>query len=157
MKRQRIEKAVEVIQYAIKNQVSVKEASVKCGLSDTYVKNVKADVKKGYKRGYISESLYNLFFEPYLEYCSSFIGTKSSTQSPTEKVSEPNKPRDIPRSGGRESFRDNGNNAEYEWVGGSNYGSDHVRTLDQLMAAAEVDLDVWKVKDHLINKWDVTS
>ena len=41
MKRQRIEQAVEVIKYAIEEGISVKEASIKCGYSDTYVKNVK--------------------------------------------------------------------------------------------------------------------
>jgi len=33
--QERIERAVEIIEYAIKNQVSVKEASVRCGFSNT--------------------------------------------------------------------------------------------------------------------------
>ena len=160
MKRQRIEKAVEVIQYAIKNQVSVKEASVKCGLSDTYVKNVKADVKKAYKANRLSQVLHDKFFNPYMEYCNTFVGTKADTdrKAPvsSSKVEEPNKPKDLPKAGNRESFRDKGYEADFEWVGGGNYPKDHVRTLEQLMAASEVDLDVWKVKDHLLNKWDVT-
>lgn len=158
MKRQRIEKAVEVINYAIKNQVSVKEASVMCGLSDTYVKNVKADVKKAYKASQLSKVLYDKFFEPYLEYCNTFIGTKTDTKKPVSglRISEPNKPKDLPKAGNRESFREKGNEAEFEWVGGSNYGSDHVRTLDQLLDATEVNRDEWKVKDFLVNKWDVT-
>ena len=156
MKRQRIENAVEVIKYAIRNQMSVKEASKLCGFSDTYVKNVKADVKYAYKNGKLSKVLYDKFFEPYLEYCNSFVGS-SSTQAPEAKVSEPNKPKDLPKAGNRESFRDKGNEAEYEWVGGANYGSDHVRTLEQLLAATEINQDEWKVKDTLINKWDVTS
>jgi len=156
MKRQRIEKAVEVINYAIENQVSVKIASVRCGLSDTYIKNVKADVKKAYKNGYITKGLYDMFYTPYLGYCNTFIGGATTT-APEARVSEPNRPKDIPNSGGRESFRDKGQTAEYEWVGGANYPSDHVRTLDQLLAATQVNTKEWKVKDTTLNKWDVTS
>ena len=42
MTEKRIEKAIEVINYAIENNISVKEASTKCGYANTYVKNVKA-------------------------------------------------------------------------------------------------------------------
>jgi len=159
MKRRRIEKAVEVIEYAIKNQVSVKEASVKCGLSDTYVKNVKADIIYAHKKGRISTELHQMFMSAYQDYLSIPMAQKPGprTEQSQSRQAEPNKPNDLPKEGGRESFRQNGNNAEYEWVGGSNYPKDHVRTLDQLLAASQVDTDTWKVKDHLINKWDVTS
>ena len=158
MKRRRIEKAVEVIKYAINNQVSVKEASVKCGLSDTYVKNVKADVQKGYRKGNISIELFDLFFDTYNEYTKFFVSSISKPNPASNlRVSEPNKPKDLPKSGGRESFRQKSNTeAEYEWVGGDNYGTDHVRTLEQLMEASQVDMEEWNVKDYLVNKWDVT-
>ena len=159
MKRRRIEKAVQVIEYAIVNQVSVKEASRQCGLSDTYVKNVKADVAWARKKGKISNELYDMFMEAYQKYVSMPMALKPGprTEQTKSKESEPNKPKDIPKAGNRESFRQKGSEAEFEWVGGSNYGKDHVRTLDQLLDASQVDLDVWKVKDHLLNKWDVTS
>lgn len=31
-----------------------------------------------------------------------------------------------------------------------------IRTLDQLLKECEVDLDIWKVDRHVVNKWDVT-
>ncbi len=156
MKRQRIENAISIIRYAIRNQVSVKEASKLSGYSDTYVKNIKSDLKKAYKSGRMTKEVYDSFYGPYLEYCNTFVGSPSTT-SPEGKVSEPNKPKDIPKSGGRESFRVKGYEAEYEWVGGANYPSDHVRTLDQLLAATQVNQEEWKTKDVLLNKWDVTS
>jgi len=158
MKRQRIENAVEVIDYAIKNQVSVKEASVKCGLSDTYIKNVKADVYKSRKKGTISDTNYNMFETVYAKYRDGFVlqTTPQLVQSTPSKALEPNKPRDIPKTGNRESFKTDGNDADFEWVGSSNYSKDHVHTLDQLLKATQVDLDTWKVSRHEVNKWDVT-
>lgn len=158
MKRQRIEKAVEVINYAIKNQMSVKEASVKCGLSDTYLKNVKAGVYSARKKGKISDTNYNMFNEAYIKYSDNFVGTTTPqlVQSSPSRSSEPNKPKDIPKAGNRESFKMDGNNADFEWIGGSNYSRDHVHTLDQLLAASNVDLETWKVARHEVNKWDVT-
>jgi len=154
---QRINNAIEIIEYAITNQVSVKEASVLCGFSDTYVKNIKALVSQKFEAGELGIILYNKFQKKYLNYVNmkGFVKTPTPTE-PKEVISEPNKPKDIPRTGGRESFREKGNEAEYEWVGGSNYPSDHIRTLDQLLAACDVDSEVWKVKDTILNKWDVT-
>lgn len=158
MKRVRLENALEIINYAIKHRVSVKEASKFCGFSDTYLKNVKADVygtsTKGKK---VTEEQYNIFNNAYMDY----VNMSNAKTPPLEmtingKLFEPNKPKDIPKDGGRESFRQNGNDAEFEWVGGSNYSVDHVHTLPQLLGAANVDSETWKVKDHLINKWDVT-
>jgi len=153
----RIENAVEIIQYAIKHQVSVKEASVGCGYSDTYVKNIKAMVYQKFDEGELDINLYNKFNKPFMEYVKMRkSGTKKIVYNVSETISEPNKPKNLPKAGNRESFRQKGNEAEYEWVGGDNYPSDHVRTLDQLLAATQVDRDEWNVKDFLINKWDVT-
>jgi len=156
----RIENAVNIIEYAMANQVSVKEASVRCGFSDTYVKNIKAMVGQKFREGELSIAFYNKFKKPYQNYVDlkGFV-VHPVTNKPERlvgEVSEPNKPKDIPKTGNRESFRQKGNTAEFEWVGGSNYPDDHVRTLEQLLAACEVDTNVWKVKDALVNKWDVT-
>ena len=154
---QRIDNAIEIIEYAIKNQVSVKEASVLCGFSDTYVKNIKAMVGQRFEAGELTIKTHDRFIKKYTSYVNmkGFVKTPTPTE-PKEIVSEPNKPKDIPKSGGRETFRDKGYEAEYEWVGGANYPKDHIRTLDQLMAAGQVDLEKWKVKDTIFNKWDVT-
>jgi len=152
--QERIENAVEIIEYAIKNQVSVKEASVKCGFSDTYVKNIKAMVNQKFNDGELNINQYNMFQKPYQNYIEmkEFGGTTSE-----DGVSAPNKPRDLPK-GNKESFNQkNDNEAEYEWIGSHNYPRDHVRTLPQLLAATQVDLDLWKVTSHIVNKWDVTS
>jgi len=159
--QKRIDNAIQIIDYAIKNNVSAKEASVKCGFSDTYLKNIKALVYQKFNEGSLEISLYKKFHNAYQNYVKSRKESSKEFQKTEEKKtygSEPNKPKDLPKSGNRESFKQKTDNeAEYEWVGGSNYPFDHVKTLDQLLAACEVNQEEWKVKDFLINKWDVTS
>ena len=46
MKKDRIENAIDIIDYAIKNGVAVTKASTHFGYRDTYVKNVKKLVKE---------------------------------------------------------------------------------------------------------------
>lgn len=36
-------------------------------------------------------------------------------------------------------------------------GNRHVKTLEQLLAEARVDLNVWEISNHVVNKWDVTN
>lgn len=159
----RIQNAVEIIEFAINHEVSVKEASTKCGFSDTYLKNIKAMVYQKFDNGELDINLYKLFHNPFMKYVEmrksatkKVIYAVTDTKLVHPQISEPNKPRDIPKTD-KDSFKQNGDSAEYEWVGSANYPYDHVRTLDQLLAATQVNKKEWNVKDFLINKWDVTS
>jgi hypothetical protein len=67
MKRCTIENAIEIINYAIKYQISVKEASVRCGFANTYVKNVKRGVARFEK----NNDLHHLFDDAYQKYIQS--------------------------------------------------------------------------------------
>jgi hypothetical protein len=159
MKRSRVENAVNIINFAIKNQMSVKEASVKCGFSDTYVKNVKADINSKLEK---NSELYRLFNDSYQEY-SRFMGILHDNDEIADESSKliikTNKPNDLPTiSDGEKLNVDIGNReVNVEWVSGLNYPADHVKTLDELLAATKVNLKVWNVKDYTVNKWDVTA
>lgn len=153
MNKDRIESALKVINYAIQNQISVKEASVKCGYADTYVKNIKAIVYEKYENGTLEDELFSLFDTAYKEYTSNRgFGLK-------EDVTEVNKPSDVPTTNSQEklNFTEKGDEAIIEWKSGSNYAADHIKTLAQLLKRTEVDLDLWQVKQHWVNKWDVTA
>jgi len=111
MTKERIEKAIEIINYAIKNQISVKEASVKCGQSDTYVKNTKAVVYDKYDEGTLNDELFTMFDTAYKRYTENTVfGVKAEEKLPTA----PDKPADIPpAANGREqlTFEQKGNTA----------------------------------------------
>jgi len=145
MKKERIEQAVAVINYAINNNVSVKEASVKMGYADTYVKNIKAVVYDEYNAGTLDDELFTLFDTAYQEYRGK--GNKTDEPIPQPKTS----------SGEQTIFSQDGNVASIEWKSGSNYPADHIKTLDQLLKATQVDKSLWRVKDYTVNKWDVTA
>jgi len=144
MNRERIEKAVDVIKYAIVNKISVKEASVKCGYADTYVKNIKSIVYNKYENDSLDDELFTLFDEAYNDY---LFNKENITTKETQ----------VPPSKKKTVFNVKDDEAELEWVSGSNYSPNHIKTLDDLLKIMKVNMDVWRVKDYLINKWDVTS
>ena len=155
MTKERIEKAIEVINYAIKNQISVKEASVKCGYADTYVKNIKALVYDKYENGTLDDELFTIFDDAYKTYnAHKVFGIKSD-----DEVDSDDSPRnESPLLRGdklTQSVKDGV--TDIEWVSGSNYPPNHIKTLEELLKEANINLDFWKVKDYIINKWDVTS
>jgi hypothetical protein len=168
----RIRNAVEIINYAIKNNISVKDACVKCGYSDTYVKNIKALVYENYENGTLEDEDFNLFNEAYSKYIDKLtpidnINLNNLKDIRGAKVKEW-KDKGLLENSGKEikvkvpddekiKFDVKGNTGEITWNTGSNYPVNHVKTLDQLLKICEVDLNLWKVKDYTVNKWDVTS
>lgn len=156
MTRERIEKAVEVINYAIQNKISVKEASVKCGYANTYVKNIKAIVYDKYENGILEDELFALFDTAYEKYIEN---RGFALNSEEETIITENKPIDLPPTtgDGKISYGEKGENADIEWFGGSNYPADHIKTLSELLKICEVDQELWQVAEHRVNKWDVTA
>jgi hypothetical protein len=152
MRKERIEKAVEIINYAILNKISVKEASVVCGYSDTYVKNTKALVYELYDNNQLTDELFDLFDTAYSLY-------RGFSAKEEETITESKKPNDIPPSTSNEKteFSEKGNEATIEWKSGSNYPADHVKTLPELLKICEVDQSLWDVAQYWVNKWDVTA
>jgi hypothetical protein len=154
MTKDRILKAVEIIDYAIKHKISVKEASKTSGFADTYVKNTKALVYTNYENGELDDETFSMFDEKYKEY----EATKGLNISLTNDLIIQNN--NITTTGGEQTkinYFDNKNEIEIEWNSGGNYPKNHIKTLDDLLKACEVDLLSWKVKDYTVNKWDVTS
>ena len=157
MNKERIEKAVEIIRYAIDNGISVKEASVKCGFSDTYVKNIKALVYEKYENGTLEDEYFTLFDEAYKRYSptndtfnGNVVGVSSrQLKFPFDELKE--KPKE------QTTFTAKNNEATVEWKSGSNYPADHVKTLEELLKVTKVDKELWSVKDYSVNKWDTTS
>lgn len=151
MTRNRIEKAIEVIEYAILHNISVKEASIKCGYADTYIKNIKAVVLEKYENGILDDELFSLFMDAYNKY-------ENNKKNKNKKNIVNNAPLlPSPTNGEKTTHRVNGDEADFEWRGNTNYPFNHIKTLDELLLAADVDLKIWQVRDYSINKWDVTS
>jgi|GEM_PF-739140 len=183
MIRDRILKGIEVIDSAINNNISLTTASIKSGYADTYVKNVKRKVIDKFNKKTIALQDYKLFMDKYDEYLEKVCkieatittnnmpvygdnsycpnGVPSGQYSPVitlNKDVKQSKPTDLPVATNEQlKFEVQGNVADIDWKNGSNYPNGHIKTLDELLKAAEVDMEMWAVKDYTVNKWDVTS
>ena len=177
MTRQRIENAVEVIDYAIKHNISVKEASVKCGYASTYVKNVKAILKEKYDNDTIDDELFSFFMDKYNDYDAlRNVGDDNNDNN----INITSKGKKI--IGENASLDVKGNVADVNWQGDKKhfdqlfndeadgidntlnsegiafgYPKGHIKTLDELLERCNVDTEIWDVDHYLVNKWDVTS
>ena len=145
MTEKRINKAIEIINYAIQNRIALTEASVKYGFANTYVKNVKALVYEDYDNGILSDEQFNKFIDTYQRY------EKGEIPIPIEL-------RNIPK-GEKTNFEIdefNENEAIVSWTWNQNYSPDHVKTVPELLKTCNVDTNIWKVKENIVNKWDTS-
>lgn len=177
MTKNRIENALNLIKYAILNNTSVSEASIKHGYSYTYVKNIKALVYDKYENGTLDDETFTSFDNLYKEYLSTkqtpidtdtntrfdklykdYLSTKQSPTNINEEKPLDTQPKNNTQAGDQIKYSETTNGeAVFEWKGSGNYLVDHIKTLDELLKATKVDTDIWKVKDFVVNKWDVTS
>jgi hypothetical protein len=161
MKSKRIDKAIEIINYAIQNQITVTEASVKCGFAYTYVKNVKALVYENYENGMLSDELFNRFVTAYEKYQSGDLEIDKKSTKPQDNISidtnqMPIELRKIPKGEKTELKNENENEATVTWIWNQNYSPDHVKTVPELLKACNVDTNIWRVREQLVNKWDTS-
>ncbi|MFW6219438.1 MAG: hypothetical protein ACOC33_01090 [bacterium] len=151
MTRDRIDRAIDVIKYAIKNNISLAEASRRSGFSETYVKNVKSQLFEKHEIGIVDDNDFSDFMDIYDEYRNNNVSTKTNTNTTNQQTPPPLNNDQI-------KYNENGNEASIDSrqvIDVDNHP--HITTLDELLDVCNVDKDVWKVKNHTINKWDVTS
>lgn len=158
-----INKAIQVIEYAIKNNMTVKEASVKCGFSDTYVKNVKARVLKSFEDGDIDPDEYTNFMDLY----NTYSGKPNNGVISEELEKMVDKETELAGEQIKKEEGENEMTIEYRGIDDEESSKEayekykkeepHVKTLEGLLNACNVDRDIWTVKHHIVNKWDVTS
>jgi hypothetical protein len=139
MENKRIKNGIKIINYAIVNKISVGKASVKCGFSPTYVKNVKSDLKDELNRNCISGD--------NVEYCKEFFNLHEKY-----KAAYLTKPQQTKL---KTHIKDEENNKNLQF----NVEGDikQIKTIDELLTHCSVDLNKWALDKYEISKWDVTS
>lgn len=156
IKSERIDQAVEIINYAIQNKISVRAACEHFKRANTYVKNVKAIVLDLYSNEAISDELFSKFNDAYTAYEQMDLGV-----TPKSEIEATEKPIDIPRiqEGEKTTFTEDSDKEEatIDWTWGANYPPNHIKTLDDLLRVCGVDKSIWRVESHIVNKWDVTA
>lgn len=143
MEKRRIENAIKILKFAIDNNISVKSACKEFSFGNTYVKNVKLLLKdKTYKNDQMAIEFFNLYDKYRLGKLSNLTKSPSSEQKPKND--------DTSKESLNIKNEDNGLGLEYN-------SKNRVITLDDLLKKAKVDTNLWNVKQHVINKWDVIS
>jgi len=184
MTSKRIENAKQIIKNAIKNGTYVSKESVEFGFSETYVKNVKADLTKLYNEEQISDGIYHDFMTLYAKYMESVRMYESEDELPNvlpEEEGMEDKP-SVPLSktgieqfdkgnqktliykeitGGKEEQTEADPEIEDEEERGANwwgqYPTNHVKTPEELVERVNLDTDIWDWKVGRLNKWDVSG
>lgn len=138
MDDKRIKNGIKIIKHAIDNNISVGKASVECGYSPTYVKNINSDLKNEIELNKVKNlSLSKEFLSFHDEYKSSYL----QIASPKAKIKTEVK-----------SY-DNGHNLSVNIKG----DIAHIKTIDELIQHCNVDLNEWYLDKYEVNKWDTTS
>lgn len=143
--KETIDNAIEIIKYAVKNNISVYKASEENGKANTYVKNVKARLYKLNEIDEIDDDLFLSFKNAYDEYIDSCQNTKV----------EPNQQNNVfpieTIKGNKTSVEEKSTHTEIT------YSGNQIKTLDALLDAMEVDRNIWEVKSKVVNSWDTTA
>ena len=131
MENSRIKNGINIIKYAIEKKISLRAASVEKGYSATYLKNIKLDLNKEERENRIKNvPLFDEFKKQHKQY--KLLPLNNTQNNPTITCHQ----------------QDNILNIE---------SRGRIKTLEQLLDAAKVDLVLWRVKDYIINKWDTSS
>ena len=159
MTKERIQKAIDIIQYAIDNQTSLTKACGAFNLAGSYVKNIKILIYEKYDNGEVDDNVFSMFTEKYGEYQSKVAsingwGVFKEIQQPetNNNVSTTFENQEPQKENIR--YSQSGSTGEIDY---KTSDEKHIKTLKQLLEATETDEKVWFVKDHTINKWDVTA
>ena len=167
MTDQRIKNAIKVIEHAILNGISVKKASSEFGFGNTYVKNVKRELFLEEKENRIENKfLLDDFQNKYQAYLEN--QKKSTEQEENEivngestNVNVLDNIMTVEWKGVNDNWYDfedaPKNDSVLDDVKFHGYPKGHIKSLDDLLKKANVDLNEWRVGRYVVNKWDVTA
>ena len=129
MTKERIERAINVIKYAIENKISVKEASTKCGYADTYVKNIKSTLYDLYNNGLIEDEIFGEFDKFYKKYKKNHELQPQNNNNAIKAVKD------------HIQIKGDSKETTIDWKSNSSYPSNHIKTLDELLELSFVKVE----------------
>lgn len=156
MTKDRINKAVEIIEYAMKNNISVAQASIKNGFTRTYIKNIKSQVNEKYENGSIGDDLYDTFQSSYDQYLNT--NNSNSNEKPNINIGVEGDFKEFGNTNVNEnientktSIKETDSHSEITYSGGK------IRNVDDLLDTMGVDRTLWEVKSKIVNSWNTTA
>lgn len=154
MVTERLSNAIKILNYAIKNNLSITEASQRMGRTESYVRNTKREFRDHNNPDY--QKLLELY-KQVLEKTTSInnpepvslddVGSASSD----EEMGILSKDTVIDEDEFFVEEDEEEGTLEVDFR-----GKNLIYTPEDLLKKAEIDLSVWKVDKQVVNKWDVT-
>ena len=145
-----LEKGIKILNYALKNKTSINQACISHGTDDRSIRKLRANYQNKSESDYIS------FIKLYNEVLG--VKTTSTKNSTLDSINDVQSDEELGLLDSdtvikKESFKQisKGDLLELDYRGNT-----HVKTVDQLLETAEIDLNTWKVEREVVNKWDVT-
>jgi len=156
--RDRVKKAIDILDYSIKNNLSLAKSCKIFGVSDTYVKNVKSDIVANFEINSSSNDEYDLIMRKYNEF-SQVRGLNTQEKVEYEKRTDLLEKEKINKTVNEDATEMSLNYEAPADIFNKLFiqSPDHIYTLEQLLDKCKVDQNEWKVKNYIINKWDVTA
>jgi hypothetical protein len=149
---ERLSNAIKIVEYALKNNITVNESCRKFGRTTSYVRTARADYKDQ------NSPEFKHFIELYRKAVGRAVSITNQTTQDIEDVindqieldAELLKDTVIRKEDIFKSEKEDGTfELDYR-------GNVHIKTEEQLLNAANIDLNVWKVDKGIVNKYDVT-
>lgn len=128
----RIEKGIEVLEWAIKNKCSLTSALQNFQLSEPYLRSIRKKDK--------SHRLFQKFSDLYEE------AIRAAYNKPPDDLIDR---KTVIKKGSITFDKDKGILDAT--------GRNHVSTLEMLIKEAKIDQRLWSIDRHVVNKWDVTT
>jgi len=155
--RDRVKKAIDILDYSIKNNISITKACRVFSVSDTYVKNVKGDLAEDVELNDRSHEEYNLILRKYEQL--------AKVRNPEKNTSESEKRTDVlEKEKINKTINEDASEMNINYEAPAKDFNDyflqdpeHIKTLEQLLEKCNVDSTEWKVKHYIVNKWDVSA
>jgi hypothetical protein len=143
--------AIEILKYADQHKMTIGKASQALNVSEKTARYVRTNYENKQDPEYQNFlHLYNKVLENQTKNVSESL--KQQVESLTQEF-EPvdllDKDQNIENE--QLSVTDNGKTKELDYR-----GNKHIRTLEDLIQETDIDLELWNIDRHIVNKWDTT-
>lgn len=145
---ERLGNATRILEYAKKHNTTINEACRLNGRNQSYVRDTRLDFKDKFDPDYLK------FLDLYRSVVNKTVSIKNPVIQNINDVIDDSidlLPNDTIIEKDELIETESGNVLELDYR-----GKNIIKTVDDLIASAKVDMDVWKVDKEIVNKWDVT-
>lgn len=149
-----LEKGIQILKHAINNNLSITQACLQKGYNDRSLRRLRINYPVK------TEQSYQEFLKLYNQVLAKVTSTNNSVKYDINDVIDSANEADQELgllNGDTIIKKESLKGTEKDGVFEVDYrGNEIIKTADQLLIAANVDLNIWKLDKEIVNKWDVT-